>query len=203
MRILSLAALTVLELPPADMVTCAAAAGYGHVGLRLVPATPSEPRYDTIGDTPLVREIRARLDDTGVRVLDVEILRLTPQAEVASFLPVLDTGARLGAANALVAGNDPDASRFADRFVTFCDRGLVTACREWRAQHPADAASGPIVAGYSVGATALGLPATRLLPVWHDALERTAIAMGATTLDEQHPLEAALFRFGQTARTWR
>ncbi|HEY5308601.1 MAG TPA: sugar phosphate isomerase/epimerase, partial [Casimicrobiaceae bacterium] len=38
-RILSLAALTVLELSPPDMVSCAAAAGYTHVGLRLLPAT--------------------------------------------------------------------------------------------------------------------------------------------------------------------
>ncbi|MFN0251240.1 MAG: hypothetical protein ACKV2T_30475 [Kofleriaceae bacterium] len=103
----------------------------------------------------------------------------------------------------LLPGEPELAARFASRFVTYCDRGLVTACREWRDPHPADAASGPIVAGYSVGATALGLPATRLLPAWHDALERTAIAMGANALDEDHPLEAALFRFGQTARTWR
>ena len=35
-RILSLAALTVLELSPPDMVEAAARAGYSHVGLRLV-----------------------------------------------------------------------------------------------------------------------------------------------------------------------
>lgn len=121
MRTLSLAALTVLELSPPDMVTCAAAAGYGHVGLRLIPATPTEVRHDTLGDTPLVREIRARLDDTGVRVLDVEILRLTPQTRGDDYLPVLETAARLGAANALVAGNDPDESRLVDNFAALCD----------------------------------------------------------------------------------
>jgi len=42
-RIFSLSALTVLELPPPDMVTCAREAGYSHVGLRLIPATPTEP----------------------------------------------------------------------------------------------------------------------------------------------------------------
>lgn len=120
-RALSLAALTVLELSPPEMVTCAAAAGYGHVGLRLIAATPNEVRYDTVGDTPLVREIRARLDDTGVRVLDVEILRLAPRTVVTDFLPVLETAARLGAANALVAGNDPDESRLVDRFAELCD----------------------------------------------------------------------------------
>lgn len=103
----------------------------------------------------------------------------------------------------LLAGEPELAARFAGRFVTYCDRGIVAACREWRDPHRADAASGPIIAGYSVGATALGLPATRSLPAWHDALERTAIAMGADALDEDQPLEAALFRFGQTARAWR
>jgi hypothetical protein len=95
------------------------------------------------------------------------------------------------------------ATQFAERFVTFCDRGLMTACREWRKPHRADAASGPIIAGYSVGATALGLPATRALPTWHAALELTALANGADELDKLRPLEAALFRYGQTARTWR
>jgi hypothetical protein len=110
----------------------------------------------------------------------------------------------LAFAAAFLLPGEPDlAARFADRFVTFCDRGLVTACREWREPHRADTASGPIVAGYSVGATALGLPATRMLSAWHDALERTAIALGANALDEDHPLEAALFRFGQTVRTWQ
>lgn len=102
----------------------------------------------------------------------------------------------------LLPGEPELAARFADRFVAFCDRGLVTACREWKQPHRADAASGPIIAGYSVGATALGLPATRMLPAWHDALELTAFAGGAHALDEEHPLEAALVRYGQTARAW-
>jgi hypothetical protein len=38
-RRFSLAALTVLGLSPPDMVSAAAAAGYQHVGLRLIPAT--------------------------------------------------------------------------------------------------------------------------------------------------------------------
>jgi sugar phosphate isomerase/epimerase len=120
-RIVSLSALTVLELTPPEMVTCAADTGYSHVGLRLIPATPTEVRYETIGDTPIVRETLARLRDRGVRVLDVEILRLKPETIVADFLPVLETAARLGAANALVAGNDPDTARLVDRFAELSD----------------------------------------------------------------------------------
>lgn len=120
-RPLSLAALTVLELDPVEMVRCAAQAGYSHVGLRLVPATPDEPAYDTIGATPLIREARAALDDTGVQVLDVEILRLKPETRVADFQPIMETGALLGARHVLIAGNDPEEARLADNFGLTCE----------------------------------------------------------------------------------
>jgi sugar phosphate isomerase/epimerase len=120
-RIVSLSALTVLELAPPALVTCAADAGYTHVGVRLIPATPTEVSYATIGDTPIIRDTLARLADTGVGVLDVEILRLKPDTRVADFAAVLETAARLGARNALVAGNDPDTARFIENFAALCD----------------------------------------------------------------------------------
>jgi len=120
-RVVSLSALTVLELAPPDMVTCARDAGYTHVGLRLIPATPNEPSYETIGDTPVIRETLARLADTGITVLDIEILRLKPDVRVRDFLPVLETAARLGARNALVAGNDPDEARLTENLAALCD----------------------------------------------------------------------------------
>lgn len=122
-RPISLSALTVLDLTPPDMVTCAAEVGYSHVGLRLLPATPNEPIYPVVGDTPMVRETLARMDDLGIEVTDIEILRLKPETDVAEYLPVLETAARLGARFALVAGNDPDAGRLADRFAALCDLG--------------------------------------------------------------------------------
>lgn len=123
-RTLSLSALTVLELTPPEMVDCAAQAGYSHVGLRLLPATETEVHYDLIGDTPMIREIRARLRDTGVRVLDIEILRLKPDTDVKAYQSVLETGAALGARFVLVAGNDPDEARLTDRFGALCDLAL-------------------------------------------------------------------------------
>ena len=61
-----------------------------------------------IGDTPMIRQILGRLADTGVKVLDVEIVRLKPETQVSEYVPMLETGARLGAGEVLVAGNDPD-----------------------------------------------------------------------------------------------
>ncbi len=124
-RCIGLAALTVLELAPPDLVSCAAEAGYDHVGLRLLPATAEEPQHPMVGDTPLVRETARRLADTGVRALDIEIFRLKPDTDVASFRPALETGARLGAREALIAGNDPDEARLIERFAAFCDIAAV------------------------------------------------------------------------------
>ena len=123
-RPLALGALTVLELSPDDIVSCAADAGYDYVGLRILPATPTEVTWPAIGDTPLTRSIARRLDDTGVRLLDIEIFRLLPETDVRAFVPALETGARLGATQALVAGNDPEPARLADRFAALCELGV-------------------------------------------------------------------------------
>jgi sugar phosphate isomerase/epimerase len=120
-RPISLAALTVLELTPPEMVTCAAEAGYSHVGIRLLPATPTEPQYDIVGDTPLLREVERRLADTGIKVLDVEIFRIKPGTRVGDYEAAIATAARLGASELLVAGNDPDEARQIDTFARFCD----------------------------------------------------------------------------------
>ena len=120
-RPISLAALTVLELTPPEMVSCAAEAGYSHVGIRLLPATPTEPQHDLVGDTPLLREVLRRLADTGIQVLDAEIFRLKPETRVADFDAAMATAARLGARELLVAGNDPDEARLTASFAAFCD----------------------------------------------------------------------------------
>ncbi|MFM0325123.1 sugar phosphate isomerase/epimerase family protein [Caballeronia glebae] len=120
-RKLSLSALTILELTPPQMVECAAQAGYDFVGLRLVPATDTEVRHAIVGATPLKRETLAALKDTGIGVLDAEILRLKPDTNVVDYEPMLETAAELGARYVLVAGNDPDEARTAERLAALCD----------------------------------------------------------------------------------
>ena len=117
----SLAALTVLELAPPALVDVAAASGYQHVGLRLLPATPGGPAYPLMDDELGLKETLARLDATGVTVADLEIVAFRPETDIASFAAFLETGERLGAKNILVAGYDPDLNRFTDRFASFCE----------------------------------------------------------------------------------
>ncbi|WP_179467241.1 sugar phosphate isomerase/epimerase family protein [Mycolicibacterium vinylchloridicum] len=121
-RPISLAPLTVLELGPDEMVDCAARAGFDAVGLRLIRATEEEPLRPTIGMTPLIRETRRRLDDTGLALVDIEVLRLTPQTRVRhDYEAVVETGAYLGSGQILVTGNDPDHARLTDRLGELAD----------------------------------------------------------------------------------
>lgn len=116
-RKIGIAPMTILELTPAEMVSVAAEAGYDFVGLRLVNATPEEPVRETIGLTDLIRETKRRLDDTGIELIDIEILRLKPETNVrADFEAFFETGAYLGATQALIAGNDPDHHRLAENY---------------------------------------------------------------------------------------
>lgn len=118
----SLAALTVLELSPPEMIEVAARAGFDAVGLRMIPATPDEHHFPLASDRALLAQTRKRLVDTGLRVLDIEILRLKPETDVVrDFHRVLEVGAQLGASEVLVAGNDPDRCRTIDNFAALCE----------------------------------------------------------------------------------
>ncbi len=120
-RPISLAALTVLDVSPANQVLCAAKAGYSHVGIRLIPATPTETQWNMIGDTPMIREVEANLKATGVKVLDIEILRIKPDTRAINLKPFFETGARLGATDVLCAGNDANLSRLMDNYAELCE----------------------------------------------------------------------------------
>lgn len=118
----SLAALTVLELSPPEMVETAARAGYDYVGLRPTPATPEEPSFPLLSDAALLRATRRRIQDTGVKVADIEILRLKPDTRVHDdFAHFVEVGAELGASDILVAGNDDDHARLIDNFAALCE----------------------------------------------------------------------------------
>ena len=99
MPTLSLAALTVLELAPPKLVEVAAACGYDHVGIRLLPASVGGLAYPLMEDAAGLKETLARLDATGITVADLEVVAFRPETDPAAFAAFLETGARLGANN--------------------------------------------------------------------------------------------------------
>ena len=123
-RIVSLDHLTVFELTPPQVVRCAAAAGYRHVGLRLKPAAATgEAQHPIVGDTPMRRNTLAALRETGIEILDWGVLRLNAEAVVADFEPWLETAAVLGTRDALVNGDEPDDAKLTDLFGRLCELG--------------------------------------------------------------------------------
>ena len=121
MRFLSLAALTVLELPPEEQIICAQECGYQGIGLRLIPATPQETHYSLLTDKTRLQRVRATLSSTDIQVLDIEIFRIKPDIKLESYEPYLEIGAELGARNMLVAGNDPDPKRLSEQWERLCE----------------------------------------------------------------------------------
>ncbi len=110
----SIAHLTALSLSPPRLVEVAARAGYRYVGLRLNRVTPSEPLYALADDRALMAETKARLADSGVAVLDIELARMGPENDPGSYVPLLEAAAELGAAHILTQLPDPEFNRAAE-----------------------------------------------------------------------------------------
>jgi sugar phosphate isomerase/epimerase len=106
--------LTVIDADPVGLIDAGAAGGFDAVGLRIVPPLPTDGIVPVVGDIPMQRGIKARLAQTGLRVLDVEAIWFLPETNIASLLPALDVATELGARYVLTIGNDQDWSRMRD-----------------------------------------------------------------------------------------
>ena len=84
---ISLAHLTVIRLAPPQVIEVAARTGYATVGLRLTGGTEITPAYSLMDDMPLMRATKAAKAATGVGVLDIEFVRITPETDVSSLEP--------------------------------------------------------------------------------------------------------------------
>lgn len=117
----SLAHLTALSLPPPRLIEVAARAGYDYVGVRMTRVTPQEVLYDLARDRTLMKETKARLADTGLAVLDVELFRMDPALDADDLKPELEATAELGAHHVIAQLPDPDRARAVERFARLCD----------------------------------------------------------------------------------
>lgn len=113
---LALAHLSVLMCPPPEVVRIAAASGFTHIGVRVLPATPTEMRYPITLGSPLLRETKKALADNGIGVLDIEALNLDGVLTREQWLPQLEVGAEIGAKVLNIIGSDTDRSRLIDAF---------------------------------------------------------------------------------------
>jgi sugar phosphate isomerase/epimerase len=121
MREISFSPLTALDIGPPEQIDFVADAGFTMTGIRLHPATPGGIAYPMRADSPELRNTRDRLDDRGVRVLDIEVFLIDSATDVTAFLPCIEAGAALGASRIGVNGEDPELDRFTAKFAQLCD----------------------------------------------------------------------------------
>jgi sugar phosphate isomerase/epimerase len=95
-RPLSLSAGCVLDLAPAEVVACAAAAGYELAGVRL-----ADPRTQT-------DEVARALKAHDIGLLDVEVVRLGAAPLSDTDRALADAAAELGVRFLLTVSDDPD-----------------------------------------------------------------------------------------------
>lgn len=112
-RQLGLAQLSLLDVPPPQLVDTASLAGFDFVGVRVRPVTAAERPYNMQPGSPLLAETRRRMADTGIRVVDIEFLLLDGTVGRDAWMPMFEAGAALGAEYLTVAASDPDSGRLA------------------------------------------------------------------------------------------
>jgi sugar phosphate isomerase/epimerase len=120
---LSLSYLTVTGLAPPEHVAVAAAAGFDSVGLRIVPALDGEEPYPMAVGSAMLERTLSLARDSGVRVLDIELIKLERYADPKVLEGVFQTAAALGAKDVLVTSNQPDEAMNAHRLAALCQFG--------------------------------------------------------------------------------
>jgi sugar phosphate isomerase/epimerase len=109
-----------LDASPLELIDAAAAAGFSHVGLRIVPPVPDPAWRSIVGDIRAENAVKQRLAATGVKVLDIEAFWMEPGSHVDAWKPAFAFGAELGARYLVVICNDPNRSRATDNFRRIC-----------------------------------------------------------------------------------
>ena len=108
--------LTMLDVSPPEMVTIAREAGFDSISPRVAASTPSEEPWPMTAGSLMLEETARRLDDTGIRVLAVEVFRIGPGTRPGEYEGAFEAGERLGARYVTVNSDDPDLERASETF---------------------------------------------------------------------------------------
>lgn len=117
---ISMAAGIMPEATPVQLVEAAAAAGFDYGGMWMEPA---EWTAETTG------AVSRALRDTGLQLLDIEVVWIQPGPPNPDHLRIVEIGAELGARNVLCVSSDPDPSATADKLGLVMARGAELGMR--------------------------------------------------------------------------
>ena len=118
----SLAHLTVLGCAPPEMTYVAARAGYDYVSIRpIYMGLPGEPDYSLAENPQMLRQTKAALASTGVRVHDIELARIYDGVHPTKYLPAMEVAAELGAKAVLSSIWGGERDFYLEKFAELCD----------------------------------------------------------------------------------
>lgn len=120
-RLYSMAFLTANGLDPVAATHLAAELGFDRISYRLLPAGPGDRPPPILADDLLYAQVQAALRDTGLSVMDAEMIRLAADTDLEAFKPFLERVQGLGASHILVAGDDTDRARIIDTYGRLCE----------------------------------------------------------------------------------
>jgi len=111
MNRISLASGVVPDFGPVETVKAAAFSKFDAVGLWIEPPlwTPA-----------LTRDVKSALADNDLELLDVEVIWIKTDSDMAEHRRCIDIGAELGAKNVLCVSSDPDMGATAARLNALC-----------------------------------------------------------------------------------
>ena len=118
---LGLAQLGFLDVEPPTLIDVAARAGFAAISVRTRAVVPGGPEHPLATGSRMSRETLARIRATGVGILQVELVQLVADTDIASCRPMLEGAAALGAERVVATGDDADDHVVADRLARLCD----------------------------------------------------------------------------------
>ncbi|MER8760495.1 sugar phosphate isomerase/epimerase [Mesorhizobium sp. M0976] len=113
---LTLAHLTVQEVPPADAITIAAETGFQYATMRLHSPRLGAKNLSTRELNDEVQKALLVSRESGVLVSSIEALVLAPETDILTYTPILEAAAKLSARCVLVVAFDNVYSRMLDNF---------------------------------------------------------------------------------------
>lgn len=127
---LGVAPLSAMTTPPHEFIRAAHAAGFTSVGLRPMTISPTDAPFPLDLRSADFAAVTDALAETGLEVVDIEVLSVTPQRHRDDWLPMLDVGAALGASFVNIVCDDPSLEHFAETLA------LITADAHERGIEP-------------------------------------------------------------------
>lgn len=109
-----LAHLSMIAVPPAQLAAVAASAGFDFTGFRLTPSPSTGIDHRILGDDRALESLRRAVDDSGISVLDVEVIRMKGPSAVEEARPLLEAAQALGARYVIATVEDDEPVRRVD-----------------------------------------------------------------------------------------